>query len=89
MRTLNELSAKLEELVEDEAELQATLKDLKEEGRTRFPRGFDGNGAPGDYESWELRYSDVLSELDHVRAEKFKVSDELKDAIFRGCCTPD
>lgn len=89
MRNLNELSTELEELEQEEAELQASLKEIKEEMRKRFPRGFDGNGVPGEFESWEHDYNDVLRELEYVRDEKRRVSDELVKATFNGVPSPD
>lgn len=52
-----------EGLLADYNELRGALDELTAEGKRDFPRGFTGNGVPGDFESLEADFADADGDL--------------------------
>ncbi len=71
----NELKAEYEEL-------RATFTEVDQEMNRRFPRGFTGNGVPGDFEGLEAEWSYAEIELrNFLEGDDGKEFNELR-AVF-------
>lgn len=54
-----QLVRRWQELLDEYNELRGERDSLRLELNRKFPKGFTGNGVPGDYESLEMDYADA------------------------------